>query len=281
MGRGFTILEITITIGIISLLGTFATVSFMNSRAVRELTTEGQNVISTLRLAQARTLAGEGNAPWGLRFTPNSYTLFRGSSFLDADFTQTHTLPSGLELVDILLAGAGQDVIFKRVSGETGQYGTAVLRHRSDQSRVFSITIDASGKVFQTSPAPAAAGTRLTDTRHREFALGWTIKNSSTLTLTFSDPPDPDTIRAITMAPPSPRIAFDWSDIISVGDQKQALRIHAVAITDTNTTLHIDRDCRKNTKKVNIAIDAKEIAAFDADCKTITAGPFGGTMREP
>ncbi len=279
--RGFTLLELTITISIITLLGTLGLVSFINSRNVRELATQTQNLVSLLRLAQARTLAGDGNAPWGIHLTQNSYTLFRGPSFAAASFTENYPVPQNLELVDTALAGGGPDVIFKRITGETDTYGTFTVRVQSNHALASSIRIDPSGKVFQTSSVGAITGTRIVDARHREFALGWTIKNSTTLVLTFSDPPNPNTIKTIAMNPPAPRAAFDWSDTVTVGGQKQMLRVHAAALTDADTILRVDRDCRKNTKRVKIEIDAKHIATFEEDCRTITIGSFGGIMTEP
>ena len=74
---------------------------------------------------------------------------------------------------------------------------------------------------------------------------------------------------------------FDWSGAIAVGTTTQTLRIHTSFLSATDTILHIDRDCRKNTKKMRIDIDAKYIATYETDCKTVTVGNFGGTMSEP
>ena len=74
---------------------------------------------------------------------------------------------------------------------------------------------------------------------------------------------------------------FDWSGTIAVGGENQILRIHTTSLTDSDTALSVDRDCRFNTKKVKITIDTRDIATYEADCKTITVGLYGGTMSEP
>lgn len=277
---GFTLLEITISISILVLIGTISLVSFVNSRNVRDLTTSGQNVLSVLRLAQAKTLGGEDNAQWGVRLEQAQFIMFRGSTYSGSTLTQVHALPVSIEIMNINLSGGGQEVAFRRLTGRTDQSGSFDVRIRGSL-QVFSVTVDASGKVYQTGSAPAPTGTRIVDARHRSFNLGWSIQNAATLTLTFSDPPNPDTIQNITMIPATPRATFDWTGTYSVGGQNQTLRVHATSITAGNTILHVDRDCAKNAKKVKISIDTKDIATYETNCSTITVGPYGGTMSEP
>jgi len=278
---GFTLLELLISLGVITLIGATSLVSFINSRNARDLTTAGQNVLSILRLAQSKTIAGEDNSIWGVRLESSQFVLFRGTTFAGSPSTTAYLLPASLEIANINLSGGGQEVVFQRLTGATAQSGSSDIRVKGLPSQIFSITIDPSGKTYQTGTAPAPTGNRIVDTRHRAFTLGWSIKNSVTLLLTFSDPPNPDVLYPIVMTPLPPRTTFDWSGTVTVGGQPQTLRIHATSITDSNTVLSIDRDCRRNTKKMNIAIDTRNIATYEADCKTVTVGSFGGTMMEP
>lgn len=279
--KGFALLEVFISVGIITLVGVISLVSFINSRNVRDLTTSAQNVLSVLRLAQSRTLAGEDNSQWGVHLEQSRFVLFRGAIFAGSTSTKEYLLPSNIEVVNVNLFGGGQDVVFKKVTGATSETGAFDVRVKGSAVNTFSITIDGSGKVYQTGIIPASAGSRMVDARHREFNLGWSIKNSTTLLLTFSDPPNPDVPNSVAMTPTAPRTTFDWTGTVTVGGQDQTLRIHATPISDTNTILHVDRDCRKNTKKVRVTIDTQDIATYEADCRTVMVGAFGGTMTEP
>lgn len=278
---GFTLLEIVLVVAVLALMGTLAMTSFVRSRNLRDLTVSAQNVMSTLRLAQSKAVGGEDRSVWGVHLESSQAVLFRGTNYSTSTSTQAHALPPHIELVNIALAGGGSDAMFNRLDGKTNQSGTFAVRVRTDPSAVFSVTIDSSGKVYQTSTAPVSGGTRVVDTRHRAFALGWSIRDAVTLTLTFSDPPNPDTVSSIAMDPPAPRTTFNWSGSVLVGGVSEALRIHATSITDSNSTLHIDRDCRTNSKKLLVSIDGKTIATYEADCQTLTVGPFGGTVSEP
>lgn len=278
---GLTLIELLISLGIIFLLAALGLSSFVQSRNIRDLSSSGQNALSVLRQAQSRALAGENNSAWGVHLETSQFVLFRGSTYTGASFTKNFLLPSAIEIANISLAGGGSDVVFNRIDGSTTQAGTFDLRVRSAPTTVFAVTVDGSGKVYQTGVAPLPIGTRIIDTRHRTFALSGTIRDATTMTLRFSDLPNADTVQAVTMSPAAPRTAFDWSGTVSVGGQNQTLRVHALSITDAATSLSVDRDCEKNSKQVKISFDSSDVATYSADCQTITIWPFGGTVSEP
>lgn len=283
LARGFTLLEILISVAIIILLASLALISFSGSRQVQNLATQSQNLLATLRLAQAKTLSGEENSVWGVRLETFSFILFRGPNFTSATSTQIYELPSGLEISEWNFNGGGQEIVFKRVNGSTVQFGTITMSASGVFSQSVLFQIDSSGKVYLSGVTLPPAGTRIIDVRHRNFSLGWSIKDSSELSLVFSDSPNPDTTYPVSTALyfNGDKTSFDWSGEIPVGGQTQKLRIHTVLLSDSNTVLSIDRDCRQNSKKVKIYIDTKDIATYEADCLTVAAGLYGGEISEP
>ncbi len=278
---GFTFLEMLVATGIVTLLGAAVMVSFASSRKARDLAISGQNALLVLKVAQGKALAGENALPWGVRLEANRYILFSGPTFVGSGHTTVYNLPAGIEIAGVILAGGGQEAVFKRLDGRTDQAGTFDIRVASSPGEIFQVTIDSAGHAYRTGTASVPAATRVTDARHRNFTLGWSIENASAMTLTFANPPGPDVVRQITMTPAPPRTSFDWSESIEVGNVLQTLRLHAVSLTGANTVLSVDRDCRTNAKKLSIAIDGKPIATYEADCATVTVGSFGGIMAEP
>ena len=273
-------LEISICAALMALIGALALISFYNSRTVRDLVTSGQNTVSVLQTARTNASAGQDASPWGVHLDLWRITLFRGSAYAGASASTSYPLPSSIEIADIALAGGGQDIVFKRITGATDQSGTFLVRVRGSASQTFSISVDASGEAYQTRTSPAQAGTRIIDARHRAFVLAWSIQNAATLTLNFNDS---ESVQTIAMAPyfNAEKNVFDWSGIIMVEGQNQTLRVHTASLSGTATVLHVDRDCRRNTKIMNNAVDGKDIATYLADCKTVTVGAFGGVMSEP
>ena len=74
--KGFTLLELVITTSILVVVGSLGLASFVNSRNVRSLTTSAQDVVSILRVAQSKALAGEDNSVWGVRLEQSRFSLF-------------------------------------------------------------------------------------------------------------------------------------------------------------------------------------------------------------
>ena len=281
--KGFTALEIAIAVGIVSLLGALSMVSFMNARRVQDLVTAGNDILSVLRLAHEKAVSGQGEDPWGVRLESDAYRIFQGHSHAGAATTTTYALPSSIEIANISLAGGGQEVVFRPIDGMTGQQGTFTVRVRASAAQRFEVTTDPSGRAYQTGTAPALTGARSVDTRHRTFTFNWGIDDAADIIFTFNDT-DP---RTVAMAPAVPRAAYDSQELTFVVEgATQIIRVHALSLTAGATTLSIDRDCRKNNKKVTIAIrdsDAivKDIATYAADCRTVTVGNFGGVITEP
>src|SRR3990167_2656300 len=128
---GFTLLETLISISVLVLISSLALVSFINSRDVREGAVFGQDVMSVLRLAQSKALGGEDNSAWGIHLEQGQSVLFRGTSYVGAPFTQSFPVPARLEITNIVLAGGGSDVIFKRITGYTDQAGSFDVQVRA------------------------------------------------------------------------------------------------------------------------------------------------------
>jgi len=141
------------------------------------------------------------------------------------------------------------------------------------------VTIDSSGQVRAEADALLPGGTRVIDTRHVNFELGWSIQGATTLRLQFSNPPNPDTIQDIAMADyfNADNTVFDWQGTVDIGGSSQTLRLHTLLLSPLGTTLSIHRDRRTNDKALIILIDGKEVSRYDAE-GNVTTGPFGGTM---
>lgn len=284
MNKGFTFIETILAAGIIAILAGIVLASFLNSRNAHDLLTSRQSVISLFRLAQAKTLAGEDGSVWGVHLEQAQAVLFRGNSYASATYTQALALPQTVQIANISLTGGGADVIFTALEGTTTQDGSFSMKVTGSAVLSSSVVIEKTGKTYESQSASAPAGSRVLDTRHRSYHLGtWSIYNATNLKLTFSDPPAADTAVTIPMAGyfDAGKTKFDWSGTNTIGGLDQVMRIHTLALSPTDTTLSIDRDCRLNTKKVKIEIDANWIATYEADCRTLTVGSSGGTISEP
>lgn len=140
--RGFTLVELVIVLAIMLLLSAVVGTLASNTLPKSQLASEIALVADTLRRAQALTIAGKHDSPWGAHFTGSTMTLFAGSSYAtrDPQYDALHTFPDGLAVSGLT------DVVFVSVSGETANVGIVTLT-ASSTSESRTITVNAQGLV--------------------------------------------------------------------------------------------------------------------------------------
>lgn len=276
--NGFTLIEILIAIGIILIITVVTLFSLSTLNKQVSLESASQNILSTLRLARSQTLASKSQSAYGVHFETTKYVLFTGTSYTDGAAGNKEYLLGDSEISSISLNGAGGEVVFARIRGSTTQYGSVVVRLTSDTNKSKTINIDSSGQVSlnDTITSPTA---RLADSRHLHFDLSWSLQTAVTLTLTFHNSLNPDTVQNIAMAGffDGPKSVFDWSGTVDVNGSNQTLRVHTHSLDAFDTELSITRDKRYNDKAVDVSIDSKAIVSFSA-AGVATVGAYGGTM---
>ncbi len=146
--KGFSLVEF-IGIFAVTLITTAIVVGgFLGFKRGSELTLAKEHTLSQLREAKTRTLAARDNAAWGTRFEVDRIILFKESYSAGALENETIILPASAEISAIALAGGGNDAIFKRLTGETDQYGTITIRLKAEPTKIQTIVIQQSG-LFQ------------------------------------------------------------------------------------------------------------------------------------
>lgn len=280
---GFTLVEILVVIGMLAFIGTLTFQVLGRFRSASELDSGVRQVIALLRTAQSKTLAAESDTRFGVHFERDRAILFRGASYTPTSTAnETVLLPRSLVIDPITLSGGGADVLFDRLTGRTAHQGNVTIRTDS-ASRV--VTIEASGQVRPPSGETLpVSNTRLVDSRHVNFDLGWSIQNATTLRLVFANPPGSDVAENILFSDvcsSSPWTACDWSGEIAVGGVTQSLRVHTISISATGAVLSIHRDRRMNTRALLVSITdggiTKDIVSY-TETGTTTIGAFGGVM---
>lgn len=145
---GFTVLELLMVISIIAILATIVMLSFSSFRNSSALQTTSEDVISVLNKARNNTIASKDGYQYGVHFSANNMTLFRGTSFVSGDSTnEVSTFDPAIQVASTALAGGGSDVIFQKLTGKTDYYGTLTLQVISDSSKTAVISIEKTGVV--------------------------------------------------------------------------------------------------------------------------------------
>lgn len=149
--KGISMIEILIVIAIMVVIIAIVVLSLSRFRAEQSLQGTTADIVSLLNEARTNTISSKNSTTYGVYFETNRAVLFAGSSFSEPnsnnkqlDLDSTVNIPSS---GGISLNGGSSSVVFTRISGDTANYGTIILRLTSDATRQKTITINKTGVV--------------------------------------------------------------------------------------------------------------------------------------
>lgn len=134
--RGITLVELLVTIGILSIVALIGVSLAANVFTSNQVTVEADQLGNVLRLAQTRSVSGYQDDVWGVHTNLSEYTLFKGSTYAGRDtaFDEVHAIQAGVEISGLT------DVVFDIRTGATSNTGTITLTHvESGESKTISI----------------------------------------------------------------------------------------------------------------------------------------------
>ncbi len=79
--KGFTLIEVMLVVAMIAMLAGMTIPITFGSLKKQSVEEESSKLLSVLRQTQAKSMKGRGDSPWGVYFTPESYTVFKGNSY--------------------------------------------------------------------------------------------------------------------------------------------------------------------------------------------------------
>lgn len=149
--KGFTILELLISLTVLVILATGAALQLVNFQRNAAIESAAKDMVSSLRLAHDRAMLGkDGNAdgagdPWGIRFAnsaSDAYETFYGAIYNAGTVKETVYLPPPAAFSAPAEAN-NTDIIFTKLTGTT----TAATITITDGTQSKTITVDASGRI--------------------------------------------------------------------------------------------------------------------------------------
>ncbi|MCX6720508.1 MAG: hypothetical protein NTW11_01765 [Candidatus Staskawiczbacteria bacterium] len=251
-------MEIIIVIAILIILLTIAIANFPYFNKSYSLNNNTQEFISTLRLAQSKTLASENYNKHGVYIntgvTPNQYILFRGATYAGGAILGTYTLDKSLEFYNISLGG-GSEITFDKLTGAADELGSVGIRVKSDTGTSKTIYVASSGAVSLSPAASNLDANRTKDSRQVWLTYNRYIDTASeNIVLTFNGS-QPVTIPISTSMSNG---QFEWLGTTSVAGSNQIIEINTHSLnsgTGNNISVFsIRRDMRYNNKTLKITI---------------------------
>lgn len=146
--KGFSLLEFIGMFAVLLVIAAIVVGGFLTFKRGSELTLAKEHALSQLREAKARTLASRDNAAWGAHVETDRVILFKESYNAGNPENETIIISESAEISAVALAGGGNDVIFKRLTGETDHNGTITIRLKNDPTQTRAVIIESNGNFY-------------------------------------------------------------------------------------------------------------------------------------
>lgn len=133
--KGFTILEVLLSLALIGLIFTISAPVIFSLQSRNDLDVAAAEIVQTLRRAQVLAHGMDGDTSWGVRAQQGNITLFKGTNYAvrDANFDETFDVPRGINFSGL------QEVVFLKFSGEPQDAGNMILTDPANETRTISI----------------------------------------------------------------------------------------------------------------------------------------------
>lgn len=143
--KGFSLLEILISIAVISVVSVLVVSGFSSFRESAQLNEAQSQILGNLRDARNRTLSSQKNTQYGVHFEASRIVLFSGSSYsAGSSLNEPHLFPPITRISSISFGGP-IDIVFARLTGAASASGTVTIESISNTSKTKIITILSSG----------------------------------------------------------------------------------------------------------------------------------------
>jgi prepilin-type N-terminal cleavage/methylation domain-containing protein len=146
--KGFSAVEILIVVAIMGLVAGSIFYSFSSFSKEQSLTSAVETFKTALNEARSKTLSSLGDSQYGVHIENTKAVLFKGTTYSASDANNVaFVMPTAVEIVSISLNGGGANMVFQKITGKTNQYGSAIIRLRSNIAKSKTITINQSGTI--------------------------------------------------------------------------------------------------------------------------------------
>ncbi|HCM36673.1 MAG TPA: hypothetical protein DIS53_01935 [Candidatus Wildermuthbacteria bacterium] len=275
--KGLTLVEILVVFAIFGLLLGSSVVGLTVLRGGADLEAEARGLSRVLELARNRTIASEGAARYGVyvdtSVAPHRYVLFQGDDYLSRVSEEVYQLRDTIEFGAVSFGG-GQEVVFNRIQGTTGNPGSAILRGKADPANARTVYVGSSGAVEIDSGAAPNDDDRVKDSRHVhiDYTRNPPIDTATEeLILDFGTATE---VIAISDYLAGGQIV--WEGTIEVDGEEQKLKIHThVLNSGFDSQFSVHRNRRLNTKPLSITLSGDitgKLIEYAADGEIISGG---------
>lgn len=138
--RGFTLLELLLSVAIISLLAGLSLPVYRTLLSKNDLDIAATVTASSLKRAQVLSQSVDGDITWGVKVQSGNIIVFKGTSY----FARDASYDENFDLVTSIAPSGTTEYVFSKLSGLPQAIGTVILTTESDTR---TVTINEKGMV--------------------------------------------------------------------------------------------------------------------------------------
>ena len=127
--KGITAIEILFAVGIVGIMMTIVVSSFSQFRNASLVNTESLDIVSFINNARLSSMSSVNDLQYGVHFDSDKVVMYSTAVYSASDSTNVvRALNTRLNFTNIAIQGGGSDVIFRKVTGDTGLYATTTMK---------------------------------------------------------------------------------------------------------------------------------------------------------
>jgi len=146
--KGFSLIELLLSICILFLLFTFVNNGFLKQQRNMEFEVVVDNLYNQLYEAREHSRNFKDGNVYGVYFETDKYIGFKGTTYNSTGVIATYNLPAFLQITNLSLNGVGNEIIFEKNTGKTNNYGN--LNLVSDNGLKLNLQITNQGTINKT-----------------------------------------------------------------------------------------------------------------------------------
>ncbi len=145
--KGFTLIEVIISIAIIAVLSGIVVNSFQTAKLKKQQQGIVQSIVSYLEKQKSDAQAGKDGSNYGVRFNSVDFVMFKGNSYatttesniivaIDPQFTLSETITNSQNII-----------FFSKLNGDSNENATITISHLGNRVSPQSLLIEKSGVI--------------------------------------------------------------------------------------------------------------------------------------
>lgn len=150
--KGLSIVELLVVISIFTIMAALSTTTYKNWQKQVQLVNGSSELREILLQAHQLSTAAAENSSWGVHLDQDSYSLFKGSFYNQADPENKDRDFYGIYIKNVStsisdgLGAYSNDIVFEKYTGETANTGSIYLRTKFGNDEKI-IVVESSGRI--------------------------------------------------------------------------------------------------------------------------------------